>query len=56
MNTDLLFQIAGVGILVLLRVNCPIKDSLRVIGLLFAVGLVFGFLFDISGLGGVLGI
>ena len=47
---------AGVGILVLLRVNRPVKDSLRVIGLLFAVGLVFGFLFDISGLGGVLGI
>lgn len=47
---------AGVGILVLLRVNRPIKDSLRVIGLLFAVGLVFGVLFDISGLGGVLGI
>lgn len=47
---------AGVGILVLLRVNRPVKDSLRVVGLLFAVGLVFGFLFDISGLGGVLGI
>jgi hypothetical protein len=47
---------AGVGILVLLRVNRPVKDSLRVIGLLFAVGLVFGFLFDIIGLGGVLGI
>ena len=47
---------AGVGILVLLRVNRPVKDSLRVIGLLFAVGLVFGVLFDISGLGGVLGI
>jgi hypothetical protein len=47
---------AGVGILVLLRVNRPLKDSLKVIGLLFAIGLVFGVLFDISGLGGVLGI
>ena len=47
---------AGVGVLVLLRVNRPVKDSLRVMGLLFAIGLVFGFLFDISGLGGVLGI
>lgn len=47
---------AGIGILVLLRVNRPLKDSLKVIGLLFAIGLVFGVLFDISGLGGVLGI
>lgn len=47
---------AGVGILVLLRVNRPIKDSLRVIGLLFAIGLSLGVLFDLVGLGGVLGI
>jgi hypothetical protein len=47
---------AGVGVLVLLRVNRPLKDSLRVIGLLFGVGLIVGLLFDLAGLGGVLGI
>lgn len=47
---------AGVGVLVLLRVNRPVKDSLRVIGLLFAIGLAVGLLFDLTGLGGVLGI
>lgn len=47
---------AGVGVLVLLRVNRPLKDSLRVIGLLFGIGLVFGTLFDLCGLGTILGI
>lgn len=47
---------AGVGVLVLLRVNRPVKDSLRVIVLLFGVGLAVGALFDLCGLGAVLGI
>jgi hypothetical protein len=47
---------AGVGVLVLLRVNRPLKDSLRVIGLLFAIGLVAGLAFDLTGLGAVLGL
>ncbi len=47
---------AGVGVLVLFRVNRPIKDSLRVIVLLFGVGLLFGTLFDLCGLGALLGI
>lgn len=47
---------AGMGVLVLLRVNRPLKDSLRVIALLFAVGLFVGALFDLCGLGAVLGI
>jgi hypothetical protein len=47
---------AGIGILVLLRVNRPIKDSLRVVGILFSVGLVVGVLFDVCGVGRLLGI
>lgn len=47
---------AGVGVLVLLRVNRPVKDSLRVMGLLFAIGLAVGLLFDLTALGAVLGI
>lgn len=47
---------AGVGVLVLFRVNRPLRDSLRVIAILFGVGLVFGTLFDLCGLGSILGI
>lgn len=47
---------AGVGVLVLLRVNRPLRDSLRVIAILFGIGLVFGTLFDLCGLGAAMGI
>ncbi len=40
---------AGVGVLVLLRVNRPIKDSIKVILLLFFVGVVAGYLFELFG-------
>ena len=47
---------AGVGLLVLFRVNRPVKDTLRVMGILFAVGVAFGAVFDALGLGSILGI
>jgi hypothetical protein len=47
---------AGVGLLVLFRVNRPVKDSLRVTLLLLLVGLVVGISFDLLGLGALLGI
>ena len=39
---------AGVGILVLLRTNKSIKENLFILGLLVAVGFVFGTLFDLT--------
>lgn len=42
-----LFSGAGVGLLVLFRVNKHIKENLAVVAILVAVGLVFGFLFDL---------
>ncbi len=47
---------AGMGIFILLRANRPIKDSLRIIAILFAIGLSFGVLFDLLSLGALLGI
>ncbi len=47
---------AGAGVLVLLRVNRPVKDSLRILLVLYVIGVVFGAVFDYSGIGAVLGI
>ncbi len=47
---------AGVGLLVLLRANRPVKDTIRLIAILFCVGAVVGMLFDLTGLGTLLGI
>ena len=38
----------GVGVLVLFRNNRPVKDSLRILGLLFAVGVFSGLLLDLT--------
>ncbi len=43
---------AGVGILVLFRNNRPIKDSIRVVAILFAVGVLGGLLLDLTPLAG----
>lgn len=47
---------AGIGIIVLLRTNKPFRDSLRVIAILFGIGLVSGLLFDLLSVGEILGI
>ena len=49
-----LFSGAGVGTLVLLRVNRNLKENLIILGMLAAIGFVFGLLFDILGLGALL--
>ena len=41
---------AGVGTLVLLRTNKNARENLAILGLLVATGLLFGLLFDLSGL------
>ena len=45
---------AGVGLLVLFRNNRPVRDSFRVLGILFAVGLLVGLLIDLTPLAGIL--
>ena len=38
---------SGVGLLVLFRVNRPIKDSLSILAVLYAAGIVIGIMFDL---------
>ena len=45
---------AGVGALVLFRNNRPFSDSMRILGILFAVGLCSGILIDLTPLGDLL--
>ena len=47
---------AGVGSLVLLRANRPLKDSLRVIAILFGIGLAAGLVFDLISIGKIINI
>lgn len=47
---------AGIGILVLLRANRPLKDTLRIIAILFTIGIAAGFLFDLLSIGMIIGI
>lgn len=42
---------AGVGVLVLFRNNRPVRDSFRVVALLFGIGLLCGLLTDLTPLG-----
>lgn len=42
---------AGVGLLVLFRNNRPVRDSVRVLVILFAIGLLCGILIDLTPLG-----
>ena len=55
MLSDLLVG-AGVGLLVLLRVNRPLRDTLRVTGILLLVGILVGVGFELLSLGELLGI
>lgn len=45
---------AGVGVLVLFRVNRPFSSTLKVIALLLGFGLGFGLLLDLTGIGALL--
>ena len=42
---------AGVGLAILFRNNRPVKDSLRVVGILFSIAVVCGILIDLTMLG-----
>ena len=42
-----LFSAAGVGLLLLFRVNKRIKDNVIVVSILIAIGFIFGLLFDL---------
>ena len=42
-----LFSGAGVGVLILVRLNRRLKDNLVIMGLLVGIGFVFGLLFDL---------
>ena len=41
---------AGVGILVLLRVNDKSKENAKIIGLLYGIGVISGILLELSGI------
>ena len=45
---------AGVGLLVLFRNNRPLRDSFRILAILFAAGLLAGLLIDLTPLAGIL--
>lgn len=45
---------AGVGVLILFRLNRPLSDTLRAIAILLASGILLGLLFDLTGLGALL--
>ena len=47
---------AGVGVLVLFRNNRPVRDSVRVVAMLFCIGLLCGILTDLTPLGSWVGI
>ena len=47
---------AGVGLLVLFRTNRPLRDTLRVVALLFGTGVITGLAFDALSLGSLLGL
>ena len=47
---------AGIGILVLIRANRPLKDTLRIIAILFTIGIAAGLLFDLLSIGMIIGI
>ena len=42
---------AGVGVLILLRVNDEKKDNLVIIGLLYVIGVLSGIVINMIGLG-----
>ncbi len=51
-----LFSSAGVGILILTRLNKHAKENLLIMGIVVFVGFVFGLLFDVTGLASAISI
>ena len=47
---------AGAGLLVLFRSNRHLRENLLLLGVLFATGFLFGTIFDLTGLAGLLGL
>ena len=47
---------AGTGLLVLARINRPVRDTLRVVALLLGIGIATGLLVDLTGVGRLLGL
>ncbi len=47
---------AGAGVLVLIRVNRPVKNTLWMLAMLLVLGVCCGVLFDLAGLGPLLGL
>ncbi len=41
---------AGVGVLVLFKTNRPVKQNMKIVGLLYAIGVVAGLLIDLIGI------
>ena len=41
---------AGVGVLVLFRTNRPVKQNVKIVGLLYAIGVTAGLLIDLLGI------
>ena len=42
---------AGIGLAILFRNNRPVRDSLRVVGILFGISVICGILIDLTTLG-----
>ena len=41
---------AGVGVLLLFRTNRPVKQNVKLVGLLYAIGVAAGLLIDLIGI------
>ena len=41
---------AGVGVLVLFRTNRPVKQNVKIVGMLYAIGVTAGLLIDLIGI------
>ena len=49
-NTGVIEVGAGVGVLVLFRTNRPWKQNVKIVGLLYAIGVAAGLLIDLIGI------
>ena len=40
---------AGIGILILFKENKDIKENIKILGLIYGIGIIFGIIIDIIG-------